>query len=251
MLLASALSLLVGVALGLLGGGGSVLAVPILVYAAGVSAREAIATSLIVVGTTAAFAAIAHARAGRVVWSTAALFGTAAMAGAYLGGRAAAYIPGTVLLVLFAALMVVTAVMMMRGRANYTARNQDHNPFDPTRLAKIGLEGLGVGFLTGMIGAGGGFLVVPALVLLGGLSMEKAVGTSLVVIAMKSTTAVIGHLGHVEIDWSLALSVTGAAILGSFVGNALVPKVKPELLRKIFAWFIVAMGVFILAKQLM
>jgi uncharacterized membrane protein YfcA len=239
-----ALSVGVGVALGMLGGGGSILTVPLLVYVAGLDAKEAIATSLFVVGVTSAVGALSHARAGRVRWRTGLLFGAAGMAGAYAGGRVAEYLPGSLLLVAFGLMMLATAVAMLRGR-----RAPEGTVHTELPLLHVGLHGVVVGVVTGLVGAGGGFLVVPALVLLGGLPMGAAVGTSLVVIAMKSAAGLAGYLHSVQIDWGLALAVTAAAVLGSVLGGRLVGRVDPDVLRRAFGWFVVVMGVFVLGTQ--
>ncbi len=237
------LAVAVGVSLGLLGGGGSILAVPLLVYVAGLDSKEAIATSLLVVGVTSLAALIPHARAGRVRWRTGLVFGAAAMVGAYVGGRLAEYIPGTVLLIAFSLMMLATAVAMIRGR-------REVKPHDGgMRTGLVLLEGGVVGLVTGMVGAGGGFLVVPALVLLGGLPMAAAVGTSLLVIAMKSFAGLGGYLASVQIDWGLAAAVTAAAVVGSVLGGTLTGKIPAETLRRGFGWFVVVMGVFVLAQQ--
>lgn len=238
------LALLVGISLGLLGGGGSILTVPILRYALGMEAHRAVAMSLLVVGTTSLAALIPHARKGRVRWRTAVIFGAAGMAGAYLAGRVAHLIPAVVLLVLFGVMMLVTAVAMLRNKSRVAPPAQHELP-----VAKVLGEGLVVGAVTGLVGAGGGFLVVPALVLLGGLPMEVAVGTSLVVIAMKSFAGFAGFLGHTPIDWTLALWISGAAVTGSFAGGALANRVSPARLRSGFGWFVVAMAIFILAQE--
>ena len=247
-LLAISLSLLIGVSLGLLGGGGSILTVPIMIYALGVGEKSAIASSLLVVGATSAVAAIAHARAGNVVWRVALIFAGAGMVGAFLGGKVAKFLPASLLLVIFAVIMFATAFFMWRGRKA--------TPGVPAAIAKplpiptILLEGLVVGLVTGLVGAGGGFLVVPALALLGGLPMQKAVGSSLVVIALKSFAGFAGYASHVTIDWELTGIVTAAAVVGSFGGAALAKKVPQEQLRKGFAVFVLVMAVFLLGKQL-
>lgn len=241
-----ALALLVGLSLGLLGGGGSILTVPLLVYVAGMEAKEAIATSLLVVGVTSAVAALAHARAGRVQWRTGLVFGAAGMAGAYAGGRLAEFVPGGVLLVAFALMMLATGGAMLRGRKEVDPDKAHHNLPVPTVIA----EGVVVGLVTGLVGAGGGFLVVPALALLGGLPMPVAVGTSLVVIAMKSLAGLGGYLASVDIDWGLAAAVTAAAVAGSLLGGRLAGRVSPDSLRTGFGWFVLVMAVFILVQQL-
>ena len=240
-----ALAVFVGVSLGLLGGGGSILTVPLLAYVAGLDAKQAIATSLLVVGVTSAVGAVSHARAGRVQWRTGLVFGMAGMAGAYAGGLLARFIPGTVLLIGFAVIMIATAVAMLRGRRDVGAVDA------PRSLPsfKIVLEGLVVGLVTGLVGAGGGFLVVPALALLGGLPMPVAVGTSLVVIAMKSFAGLAGYLSSVHIDWPLAVAVTAAALVGGLIGARLTAMVNPDALRKAFGWFVLAMSSVILSQE--
>ena len=249
MLLAVALSLLIGISLGLLGGGGSILTVPILIYALHVEEKSAIATSLLVVGITSLVAAVQHARAGNVVWRVALIFSGAGMAGAFLGGRVAKFLPSNLLLVLFAVIMLATAIAMWRGRKAQAAATNDAG--DALPIPKIVMEGLVVGAVTGLVGAGGGFLVVPALALLGGLSMQKAVGSSLVVIALKSFAGFAGYATHVEVDYQLAAVVTASAIAGSFVGAVFAKKVSPEALRRSFAVFVLVMAIFLLIKQVL
>jgi uncharacterized protein len=246
LVLTVALATVIGVSLGLLGGGGSILAVPLLVYVAGLPIKEAIATSLFIVGTTSALAVLPHALAGRVRWRTGLVFGLAGMAGAYPGGRLAAYIPGEILLTAFALMMLATAAAMIRGRrTTSTAPPRRELP-----ILRVVVDGVAVGLVTGLVGAGGGFLVVPALVLLGGLPMAVAVGTSLVVIAMKSFAGFAGYLSVVDINWALTLAVTTAAVLGSLIGGKLAGRIREDTLRRSFGWFVIAMGLFVLAQQL-
>ncbi|KUI33542.1 hypothetical protein AU195_00520 [Mycobacterium sp. IS-1496] len=240
------LAVFVGISLGLLGGGGSILTVPLLAYVAGMDTKQAIATSLLVVGVTSAIGAISHARAGRVQWRTGLIFGGAGMAGAYSGGLLAQFIPGTVLLIGFAVMMVATAIAMLRGRKNVETVEGTHR----LPVPKIIAEGLVVGLVTGLVGAGGGFLVVPALALLGGLPMPVAVGTSLIVIAMKSFAGLGGYLSSVQIDWPVALAVTAAAVVGALAGARLTAMVNPDSLRKAFGWFVLAMSSVILAQEI-
>lgn len=240
------LAVFVGIALGLLGGGGSILTVPLLAYVAGMDAKQAIATSLLVVGVTSAIGAISHARAGRVQWRTGLIFGAAGMAGAYGGGLLAQFIPGTVLLIGFAVMMIATAIAMLRGRKNLDVSGDGHR----LPVPKIIAEGLIVGLVTGLVGAGGGFLVVPALALLGGLPMPIAVGTSLIVIAMKSFAGLGGYLASVQIDWTVALAVTAAAVIGALIGARLTAMVNPDALRQGFGWFVLAMSSVILAQEI-
>ncbi|MCD6638667.1 MAG: sulfite exporter TauE/SafE family protein [Nocardioides sp.] len=242
LVLVLALSLVVGVALGALGGGGSILTVPILVYVAGLDAKEAIATSLLVVGTTSAVGAITHARAGRIRWRTGAVFGLGGMVGAFVGGLVAGHLPGRLLLTAFATMMIATAVAMLRGPRVAPAVGE-------LKVVRALVDGIVVGLLTGLVGAGGGFLVVPALVLLGGLPMPVAVGTSLVVIAMKSAAGLAGYLTTVSIPWDLALPVTAVAICGTVVGGRLTGRIPEDRLRAIFGWFVLVVGTFVLLEQ--
>lgn len=243
-----ALAVLVGVTLGLFGGGGSILTVPLLVYVAGLDTKPAIATSLVVVGATAIGALVAHARAGRVQWRTGLTFGSTAMIGAYAGGRIGPSVPDLVLMVGFALMMLATSIAMIRGRRTPPAGDDRGEPTQAPVLLVL-VEGVVVGLVTGVVGAGGGFLVVPALVLLGGLPMATAVGTSLLVISLKSFAALAGYLSAVQIDWGLAAAVTAMALLGSVLGSWLAGRIDPERLRKGFGIFVLAMAVFVLAQS--
>jgi uncharacterized membrane protein YfcA len=235
----------VGVSLGLLGGGGSILAVPLLVYVAGLPVKDAIATSLLVVGTTSAVGLMGHARAGRVSWRTGLVFGAAGMAGAYAGGRLAALLPSAVLLAGFAAMMLATAAAMIRGRGTTAGRPiPDHLP---ARRAIV--YGMAVGLVAGLVGAGGGFLIVPALVLLGGLAMPSAVGTSMLVIALQSLAGFAGHLPTTTVHWGLASGVTVAAVGGALLGVRMAGRANPDQLRRWFGWVMLGVAVLILIQQ--
>lgn len=238
------LAVFVGISLGLLGGGGSILTVPLLAYVAGLDPKQAIATSLLVVGVTSAVGAVTHARAGRVRWKVAAVFGAAAMVGAYTGGRLARFVPGNILLIAFSMIMIFAAMAMLRGRKDVGDESAGRLP-----VAKIVLQGATVGLISGLVGAGGGFLLVPALALLGGLPMPAAVGTSLVVISMQSFAGFAGHLSGESIDWKLAGMVTAAAVIGSLIGGRLTDYVEPATLRKAFGWFVLAMAALVLAEE--
>jgi uncharacterized membrane protein YfcA len=240
-----ALAVVVGLTMGLLGGGGSILLVPLLVYVAGMDPKEAIVTSLLVVGVTAVAAVIGHARGGRVRWRTGLIFGAAGMAGAFAGGLIGGYLPGELLLLGFALMMVATALAMLRGRKK-PAHGHVHKELPVLRVI---LDGAVVGLVTGLVGAGGGFLVVPALALLGGLPMPVAVGTSLLVIAMKSFAGVAGYLATVEIDWATTGLITAAAVVGTVLGGLLISRIHADTLRRAFGWFVLAMGAFVLVQQ--
>ncbi|MFN8508952.1 MAG: sulfite exporter TauE/SafE family protein [Dehalococcoidia bacterium] len=243
LIIAALLSLFIGLSLGLLGGGGSILTLPILVYVLDVEPKTAIAMSLFVVGTTSATGVVAHARAGRVRFRAGLVFGAAGMAGAFAGGKVAHFLPPTLLLVGFGAVMLTAAVAMMRPRRESGVGRE------PAISKAIGI-GLGVGVVAGLVGAGGGFLIVPALALFGGLAMPEAIGTSLLVIALQSFAGFAGHAGHVHLDWTLTTVVTGAAIAGGLGGARLARHLSPASLRRGFAWLVLAMGVFLLGKQI-
>lgn len=242
------LALVVGATLGLLGGGGSILTVPILVYVVGLDAHEAIALSLLVVGVTSVAALVGHARAGRVRFQVGLVFGATSMIGAYGAGQVAHLLPATFLLVAFGVMMLVTAVAMMRRGGSGDENVERVEPRLP--ILAIVAEGLVVGALTGLVGAGGGFVVVPALVLLGKLPMRTAVGTSLLVIAMNSFAAFAGHAASVSIDWPLAVVLTGAAVVGSVAGSAFASRVPQAMLKRGFAWLVVVMSLFVLMHEL-
>lgn len=244
-ILALLLAALVGVSLGLLGGGGSILTVPILTYVVGMEPREAIASSLFIVGATSAVSAIGHAKAGRVRWRTGLIFGGAGMAGAFAGGLLGGLIPGAVLMVLFALMMIVTATAMIRGRSSTSDA-----PARTASATRVVIDGFAVGIATGLVGAGGGFLIVPALNLLGGLPMAVAVGTSLLVITMKSFAGLGGYLLSVSLDWPLLAAFTGTAIAASFLGVSLAGRLPERALRTGFGIFVLIMGIFVLAQEL-
>ena len=246
--LALSLAALIGVSLGLLGGGGSILTVPVLVYVLGYAPKPAIAMSLPIVGITALVGALQHGRRGNVQLGTAVMFGALAMAGAYGGARLARFVPGGVQLLLLALLMLVAAGAMLRGSRRPGAsdeRERRLNPVVPHRALVAGVA-VGVGVLTGLVGIGGGFLIVPALVLLLGVPMRMAIGTSLLVIAMNSAAGLVGHLGVVAIDWSFLARFTGIAIVGSLAGTAAAGVVPQAALRRGFAVLLLAVGAFVL-----
>ena len=243
LLLALALSTLIGVSLGLLGGGGSILAVPVLVYVARVDVHAAIGMSLAVVGTTALVGGLVHARAGRVDLRAAALFGGAGMLGAPLGAQATHAVAPRVLLLLFAALMLAVGGLMLRGKAVARPGTPRSHP------VAVPAAGFGVGLLTGFLGVGGGFLIVPALTLLAGLPIHAAIGTSLLVIAANSAAGVLGHLRQGELPLGLVAAFTAASALGALAGVRLASGLDPARLRLAFAAFVILVGLFLLAKN--
>ncbi|MFY1830772.1 sulfite exporter TauE/SafE family protein [Myxococcus fulvus] len=248
-------ALLVGVLLGLLGGGGSILTVPLLVYVLGVEPRTAIAMSLVVVGVTSASGALLHASAGRVKWRTALLFGTGGMAGAFLGGKLNPLLSPTMLLLCFAGVMVAASVaMLLRSDAPTPVTSAHDRPTSlesgaSVSVGRVVVQGAGVGILSGLVGAGGGFLIVPALTLVG-LSTPMATATSLVVIALQCAAGLVGHLGHVELPWRLTSEVLAVALMGSVLGGRFAGRVAPGVLRRGFALFVLATATFLLLAQL-
>lgn len=226
----------IGLSLGLLGGGGSILTVPVLHYVLGVPAHDAIAGSLLVVAATSAVALVPHARAGRVQWRHGLVLGPASMLGAYAGGRVNALVPARLLIAAFALVMIVAgAAMLARARRPLRARPDAA----PGTLLAIGL---GVGALTGTLGAGGGFLIVPALVLAGGLAMRDAVGTSLLVIAMSSLAALAGTASHAHIAADVVGPVAALALLGCAGGVWLGRRLSAVQLQQGFAGFVIVFG---------
>lgn len=241
-LAAAASALVVGLLLGLLGGGGSILAVPIFTYLLGFPPKQAIVMSLLVVGAVSLIGVVAHWRQGNVAARPAMAFGAAAMLGALAGARLAVRASGAFQMILFALVVIAAAAVMLRGKPP----REGHGAAPPAAMV---LAGLGVGALTGMVGVGGGFLIVPALVILGGLPFRRAVGTSLLVIAANSATALAGYLGQVRIDWTLFISFTAVAVLGSVAGVRLVKRVPARALQRGFGIVLVLIGGFVLYQN--
>jgi uncharacterized membrane protein YfcA len=233
-------------ALGMLGGGGSILTVPILVYVLHLNPHTAIAASLLIVGANALMGAAMHYRDGHVKLKPALTFGALGIAAAFIGAQASKLVSGPVLLTLFALLMLVIAAMML------SRRRESAKPSVPAVAAwwRIALGGVGVGFLTGFLGVGGGFLVVPALVFLLGMEMRDAVGSSLVVIALNSAAGVAGHLNDGAFPWGLILFFVLAGVAGLLVGLQITRRISAERLRQAFAGFVIALGVTLLAINL-
>jgi uncharacterized membrane protein YfcA len=254
-------SALIGISLGLIGGGGSILTVPVLVYLFGVNAVEATAYSLFIVGATSLVGTFPKYKQGLVDVKTGLIFGAPSIAAVYLTRKfLVPAIPTEIftagdfvvtksilMMLLFAALMVFASVSMIRDKKAVSEEPKEDKGFNyPMILA----EGAIVGMLTGLVGAGGGFLIIPALVLFTGLPMKKAVGTSLMIIAAKSLIGFTGDLGHFEMNWNLLITVSIIAIAGIFLGNYLSLKIDGAKLKKGFGWFVLVMGVYIIIKEL-
>lgn len=253
-------SALIGVSLGLIGGGGSILTVPVLVYLFGVDPVVATAYSLFIVGSTSLVGTWPKYRDGLVNLKTAVIFGIPAIAAVY-ATRAwlVPRIPNTVMTLgglvitkamlmmgLFAILMVFASVSMIRDKKGVEQAEEGPQHFN---YPMILLEGAIVGVLTGLVGAGGGFLIIPALVLFSKLPMKQAVGTSLLIIAAKSLIGFMGDLWHYHMDWILLGTITALAIAGIFLGNRLSRSIDGNKLKKAFGWFVLVMGIYILVKE--
>jgi uncharacterized membrane protein YfcA len=234
-LLAMVLGALVGVSLGALGGGGSIITTPVLVYVAHVPPEKAVGMSLFIVGTTSLAGALLHMRRGNVVVGTGLLFSLTGVVGSFLGSTGTHLVPRRLLMLLFSCLMAFAACIMWRGAAAF-GRSKSCSVYQCL------LAGFGVGLLTGFLGVGGGFLIVPALVLFAGLDSRMAAGTALVVIAFNSITGLVGQLRFIRMDWSLLFGFLLFAIGGIVVGSTLSTRLSDLRLRRIFA-----VTVFILA----
>jgi len=248
-LLGYGLAALMGVVLGTLGGGGSILTVPILVYVAGYDPKEAIGMSLAVVGVTSAVGAIGHRRFGNVRLRRAAIFAGFGVAGTLAGTRLATLVSGPAQLTLFAAVMLCAAGFMLRGSREPAGAAAAAATPPPRSFLLTGLDGLVIGVLTGLVGVGGGFLIVPALVVLGRLPMHQAVGTSLAVIAINALTGFIGYLDQIAVDWRFMLGFTACAVAGILAGSRLAGRIPARTLRRAFAVFLLLMGSFMLYKN--
>ena len=238
----------IGLSLGLLGGGGSILTVPALVYLLGQDVSTATATSLIVVGANALFGVGAHFRAQRVRWRTALVFGGAGFLGALPGAKLNHILPGALILLLFSGVMMAAATLMLVRKQ---AAGEDKTRDCPTGryCVTASLAGVAVGFMTGFFGVGGGFLIVPALAGALQFAMPQAVGTSLAIIALNSASGLFGYLlfGHVELG--IALPLVGGGTVGIAVGAALAGRVPDKGLRQLFALLLVLLGLFLAAQN--
>ena len=245
--IAFSIALVIGVSLGLLGGGGSILTVPVLVYALGFDVKPAVAMSLFIVGLTSLVGAAVHWRLGNVRLPSAGLFSALAMAGAFAGARLSTLLPSSAQLALLAVVMLAASVSMFRRPSRQM--EEDARRVAP-RPMSLGAVAVGVGVLTGLLGVGGGFLIVPALALLARIPMRQAVGTSLVVIALNSAAGFVGYLGVVPVDWAFLAGFTSVAAVGALGGAAMMHLVPVPVLRRSFAALLLAVGAFLLTRNL-
>jgi uncharacterized protein len=249
-LLAALLAILVGLLLGLLGGGGSVLTVPVLTYALHIAPKLAIAMSLGIVALTSLVGAVPHWRAGHVALRTAFIFGPAAVIGAIAGARVARLLSATTQMAIFGVVVLIGAVMMWRSASTVDAPPQTAKSGAEQRSLLLILEGGGVGMLTSIIGVGGGFLIVPALVSAASLPMRTAIGTSLVIISMNAASGFASYLtSRMQMPWALIMGFAALAIVGSLIGARLARRVPVPTLKRTFAGLLVLMAFYVLYRR--
>jgi len=244
---ASPLALLIGLSLGAVGGGGSLLTIPVLVYVLGERSAQATTTSLLVTGLASVAGSVPHWRAGRVRIRSGLLFGLAGLGGAVGGSRLAEHVPQRVLLLAFAILMIVVAGAMLRrstGTSSATDADGATGSMGST-VAKVAIAGTVVGLLTGFFGVGGGFVIVPALVFALGFSLPVAIGTSLIVVAMNSLFSLVARLDTWVVDWSVAVPFTLAALVGVVLGSAVASRVDERLLSRALALLLVVVALYV------
>ncbi|MEB0260722.1 sulfite exporter TauE/SafE family protein [Mucilaginibacter sp. 10I4] len=261
LILAYLAAALIGISLGLIGGGGSILTVPVLVFLFGISPILSTSYSLFIVGTTSLVGAFNNYRKGFVSVKTALLFGLSSITTVFLTRKfIIPAIPKHIVyigsfdlteniltMLLFAVLMVAAAMAMIRSSRKEEPAVVENKKID---LVKLLIYGVAIGLATGLLGAGGGFLLIPTLVLLVGLPMKQAVGTSLMIIALNSLIGFTGDLGHFHMDWTFLFKITAIAVIGIFAGGMLGKKINGDKLKKGFGWFVLVMGIYIISREL-
>lgn len=261
-LIGYAAAILIGISLGLIGGGGSILTVPVLVYILQVDPVLATAYSLFIVGSTSLVGAGTFMKKGLVNYKTAMVFAIPSFIAVFLTRKfLVPWLPDPLftlgdtaitknvgIMVFFALIMLAASISMIIGKKCTDCDESEEIKFNYPMIA---IEGSVVGLITGIVGAGGGFLIIPALVLLAKLPMKMAVGTSLLIIAAKSLIGFLGDVSTQTIDWNMLLIFTGLSIIGIFVGSALSKKINEKILKTIFGWFVLIMGIYIISKELL
>ncbi|MFM6976581.1 MAG: sulfite exporter TauE/SafE family protein [Sphingobacteriaceae bacterium] len=261
--LAFFLAALVGVSLGLIGGGGSILTVPILVYILGINPMLATSYSLFIVGFTALVGAFNNYRKGLLNIKVALLFGSSSIATVFISRKfILPHLPEIIFfrpgfqisqsmatMVLFAVLMLMASYSMITEKR--TLPGAIIQPPKDINFVKLFVSGVLIGLITGFLGAGGGFLIIPVLVIIFQIPMKQAVGTSLLIIAMNSIIGFSGDIGHLTIDWLFLITMTLIAIAGIFIGAIFAEKVNEQHLKKAFGWFVLLMGIYILTKEIL
>ncbi|MBO6656116.1 MAG: sulfite exporter TauE/SafE family protein [Pseudomonadales bacterium] len=240
-------ALLVGLSLGLLGSGGSILTVPILVYLVGQDEKVAIASSLAIVALISIAGSLQFVRERRVQWRTVVVFGIPGIVGTYMGAALSAYAPVGLQMLIFALVLLVASWFMLKPGSSEVCQRK-------TKIYEVGAEGFVVGLITGFVGVGGGFLIVPALILLGGLAMQQAVATSLVIIALKSIAGFAKYLeviqaANLSIDWGVIGFFATAGILGSLVGSYFACRISQGKLKTGFGALLVMVALFVLSQS--
>ncbi len=249
------LAIAIGLSLGLIGGGGSVLAVPIFIYVMGIGTKEAIAMSLVIVGTVSIIGIIPHWMKGNINFKIALIFTPSAMLGSFCGARftAFSFVTETFQLICFAIVMLLaSSLMIFKSREKKVTNCRGErikNKPNKFNFYTIVLQGFGVGILTGFVGVGGGFLIIPALVLLANIPMKEAIGTSLLIISFNCVSGFLGYVTHVNLNWYLMFSLTFAASLGTILGAYLTKFVNGKQLQKVFGYFVLAVAVFVLINR--
>ncbi|MEP1085259.1 sulfite exporter TauE/SafE family protein [Algoriphagus sp.] len=257
-----AAAVIIGVSLGLIGGGGSILTVPVLVYILGIDPVLATAYSLFVVGSTSLVGSFTYMKKQLVDYKTALVFAIPSFIAVFLTRKfIVPALPDPLLvlgeleitksigiMIFFALIMLAASYSMINGNGKSNSDEESKVQFN---IPLIALEGIVVGLITGVVGAGGGFLIIPALVLLAKLPMKMAVGTSLLIIAAKSLIGFLGDVSNQTIDWKMLLIFTSLSIIGIFIGSSLSKKINEQALKKGFGWFVLIMGFYIIGKELM
>jgi hypothetical protein len=238
------LAMLIGLSLGLLGSGGSIVTLPVLVYVAGVPVASAVGMSLVIVGGTSALGGLLNLRRGALDWRATTFFASSGMVGAFVGAKFTHLVSAPMLLLLFGTLMIVVGTQMLRRGETKAVSHE----CCPLRCLAIGVV---VGVLTGFLGVGGGFLILPALVLFAGLEMKPAIGTSLAIIAVNCLGGLIGQMRYVNFDGMLTLGFLLAAMAGMVAGAALAKQLSAAVLQRGFSWCVVLLGFILVARNLL
>lgn len=244
MIIGYILAFFIGASLGLLGGGGSILTVPVLVYVLEIATKDAVALSLGIVGITSLIGSLSHLKSGNIETRIIMIFAPAAMVGTYLGTYIAGFLSGQLQLFLFSIIMILASFFMFKDK-----KELDPSTPHKTNLYLLIFVSSIVGVLTGIVGVGGGFMIVPALVILADTPMKKAVGTSLVIISLNSLIGFMGYIDQVKIDWKFFSIFSSFTILGIIIGSYFVKKISQRKLKKSFAIFLIIMGVLIFYKN--
>lgn len=242
MTVALVLALFIGLSLGLLGSGGSIITLPVMVYVAGIPVSQAVGMSLVVVGGTSAVGSYLRFREGEFSGRAAVFFTLSGMIGAFSGAKFTHLVAAKTLMLLFGGLMLIVGAALLRKRSAAAAPKTCH----PVSCLAAGAM---VGVLTGFLGVGGGFLILPALVLLAGLEMKTAIGTSLAIISLNSAAGVLGQLRYVSLDWMLTLGFLSVAVVGMLGGQLLAKRLSSQTLQRGFAWAVIALGLFLVVKN--